>query len=1311
MISRRTPSRNLHPFFRRMLLATFLTPIASCAAVAQTPAFLPSISTVAGTHVAGNSCNGGPATNSAFSALISNATADPDGNIYITDTSNNIVCRVDAVTGIASIVAGTGVAGYSASQDGGPANAAMLNKPVSARYYRGSIYITDATNNRIRAVNLTTGIITTFAGGGSTALTTKPLSPITSVSIPAPQDIAFDNAGNMYYTTQGGKPTVGRIVLGASPMTVSLFAGSTSGGGYAGDGGPATSALMSGPIGLAVDAQNNLYIGDGGNKAIRRINVSTGIITTYMGGPSVTVCAAATDSVGDGCPAAQAAFVGLGHISFDGAGGLLAADPLNHRVRRIAPGNGATAGIVTAIAGAGVTPSTADGSYALNTAFGGVNDVELTPGGDLLVVERSIESVRIIRVASIFPATALSSTSNPATVLIQTQSASGTFSLPGSTDFTGSSTPICAAGVNISGNVCSYTVLFSPTLAGLRQSPLVFTDTNGSVRSGLAGVGVAPAASLLPGLMGTYAGTGTAGAAGDNAAAVSAQLNTPSGVAFDGQGNLFVADTANNEVREISRSGSITRVAGNVNAGSSGDGGAALVALLNAPRSVAVDSAGNLYIADTGNNKIRFVDNLTGLISTYAGTGTAGYTGDEGPAASASFSAPSGIFLTPQGVLYIADTGNNVIRTIATHTGLVATFAGSSTAGFSGDGSSALGAQLTAPSAVAVDPTGNVYISDSGNNRIRMVNTVGIISTIAGQQSGGYTGDGSAASTELDSPAGLAVDAAGMLYIADSLNQRVRIIVGGQIATIAGTGNAAAMGDGGSSTVAAVSKPLGIALDGVGNVLIADSGNNKIRKIDVSQNALAFPKTNPGDTTQAQAVSLYNSGNKQLALASVTIPPGYIEQASSTLTNCSAAPLSLSAGTNCVLQTEFQPAATGSYNGTITLADNAESAAATQSISVSAISAYVFTPTVTLPNSSVSGTAFSGTVSVTNPQATYTGTLHFTSTDPKAVLPSDYTFTTADKSSRNFSFTLRTAGSQCIRVTDAADSTVSAAGCTVVAPGAPSSIAIYSGNNQSANVSTIYSGRLAVEVTDAYGNPVPKAQVTFTAPPSTSIVYGTFPGSSGPQATDAEATDLSGFASSAALTSGPNIGSFQVTASVPGVSSTVTFNFSIVILGSFALSPVAPQVGPLPPGISNTETINVIPSGGFSAPITMTCTAPSTITCTLTPVVVPFANGQPVSQPQVSFQSQGPIGTTSGMNSSVAGVLTVFALGVALLSKRRSLRVVTLTVAAVFASVSISGCGSPAYAPTTPNGTYTVTVTGTAQTISATTSVTYTIQR
>ena len=1293
----------------------------------QAPVFLPGVTTIAGSGTPSYTGDGGRATSATLGALAFGITTDPAGNIYIADTSNNVIRRVDAVSGIITTFAGTGKLGYSG--DGGPASAAQLNGARGVTYFRGSIYIADSANGRIRAVNLSTGIIKTVAGGGSNKI--SPSSQLTlpgkdqngnaqgGVSVPGPQSLAFDTFGNMYYSTQSGQPAVGRVTLQQAFPETALYAGSGTNGPN-GDGGPANflggpglppAAQLNGPAGLAIDAQNNLYIYDGGNKAIRLVNFATGIITTYVGGPKAVVCSGASDSVGDGCPGAQATLQGSGHISFDGTGALLIADQTGNRVRRVLPGSNGVAGVISTIVGTGATPSSASGGYAADTATGGVIDVELTPGGDLILLEDSIESVRILRSTPYFSNTAVGSSSSPINVLVQTQAGSGSFTLPSSTEFIGGGAPTCSAGVNLSGTVCSYPVSFQPALAGLRSGPLVFTDANGSVRLGIGGIGLAPAASLLPGLTSTLAGTGVVGSSGDTGAATSAELNAPAAAAFDRQGNLFFVDTTNNEVREVTASGTITGIAGTGTAGSSGDGGPATAATLNAPQGIVVDLAGNLYIADTGNNKIRYIDQLTGIISTFAGTGTAGYSGDFGGALSATFNGPTGLFLTPAGALYVADTGNNVIRTMGVHSPLVSTFVGNGTAGFSGDGGSGPAAELTGPKGVAVDASGNLYIADTGNNRIRELSAQGVMSTLAGQQGGGYTGDGTAASTELNAPAGIAVDSAGTLYIADTLNNRIRVLAGGQIATVVGTGTAAATGDGDTSTLATIGGPLGVALDKLGNVVVVDTGNNKLREVTVGTDSLAFGKENPGSTTPAQLVALYDGGNQALSVASVTFPAGYAAQSVTSGTSCSSAPLSVAIGANCALQIAFSPTTLGNYSGNVTIADNAQSASgATQTIAVTGTGAYVFVPAVSLPANTTSGTAFTGTVTVTNPQATYTGILHFTSTDAKATLPADYTFVAANASQHTFSFTLRTSGPQCVTVTDTSDSTVTATGCTTVAAGAPATITITSGNNQSSNVDTAYPSLLVVFVQDAAGNPVPSAQVTFTAPAASAGVYGTFATPTGAQATNTETTDLSGFASSVSLVAGPSIGSFHVTASVAGASNPVTFNFSIVILGSFTLVPTASQVGPLLPSVSSSETINIVPTGGFVAPVTLTCTAPQGITCTMTPTVVTFVNGKPASQPQLSFQSQGDL-SDGGFGTNWVLALIVVLLSLPLLRRRRRFAGWMTLVLCALVLLTSSGCGNNENRPTTSNGSYTVTVNGTTQTVSASTSVTYTVQQ
>jgi sugar lactone lactonase YvrE len=329
----------------------------------------------------------------------------------------------------------------------------------------------------------------------------------------------------------------------------------------------------------------------------------------------------------------------------------------------------------------------------------------------------------------------------------------------------------------------------------------------------------------------TVAGTGTAGYSGDGGPAIAASLYTPYGVAVDNSGNIYIADTFNHRVRKVNASGIITTVAGNGTAGYSGDGGAATAAKLNEPFRVAVDSSGNIYIADTYNYRVRKV-NTSGIITTVAGNGTAGYSGDGGVATAANISYPVGITVDSSGNIYITDLDNYRVRKINT-SGIITTVAGNGTAGYSGDGGAATAAKLNRSFGVTIDNSGNIYIADTYNYRIRKVNTSGIITTVAGNGTAGYSGDGGAATAaKLNYPREIGLDSSGNIYIADQGNNRVRKVnTSGIITTVAGNGTAGYSGDGGAATSASLRTPTGVAIDSTGNVFIADYGNNRIRKL------------------------------------------------------------------------------------------------------------------------------------------------------------------------------------------------------------------------------------------------------------------------------------------------------------------------------------------------------------------------------------------------------------------------------------------------------------------------------------------------
>jgi sugar lactone lactonase YvrE len=357
----------------------------------------------------------------------------------------------------------------------------------------------------------------------------------------------------------------------------------------------------------------------------------------------------------------------------------------------------------------------------------------------------------------------------------------------------------------------------------------------------------AGAASVHAQNISTVAGSATAGFAGDNAAATSARLSNPTGVTVDSAGNLYIADLNNHRIRKVTvATGIITTVAGTGVAGFSGDGAAATAAQLSAPSRVAVDSAGNLYIADAINNRIRKVTAATGFISTIAGTGVNGFSGDGGAATSAQIGNARGVTVDSAGNIYVADNDNNRIRKIDALSGIITTVAGNGAATFSGDGGLATAAGIGSNAfEAAVDSAGNIFFVSQTTNRIRRVSAAtGIITTVAGTGAAGFSGDnGAATAAQVSGPIGVATDSAGNVYVADLNNSRIRkiTVATGIITTLAGTGVAGFSGDGAAAVSAQLSQPYGVGVDSVGNIYVAELGNSRIRKISAPAAALPPP--------------------------------------------------------------------------------------------------------------------------------------------------------------------------------------------------------------------------------------------------------------------------------------------------------------------------------------------------------------------------------------------------------------------------------------------------------------------------------------
>jgi sugar lactone lactonase YvrE len=543
--------------------------------------------------------------------------------------------------------------------------------------------------------------------------------------------------------------------------------------------------------------------------------------------------------------------------------------------------------------------------------------------------------------------------------------------------------------VNVAGTVCTVAVTFTPAYPGFRSIPLQLQTSAGQLSVGLSGLAVGSQVSFAPGIISTVAGNGnncggaTSGC-GESGVSTDAKLSQPVGLAIDSVGNIYFPDTGDNRVRMITAAtGMISTVAGDGtqcmnSTNSCGDNGPASGASFNTPFGIAVDGAGDVYISDRADNRVRMVAAGTGIITTVVGTGSACSTsncGDDGLAINATLNSPGQIALDSVGNLYIADIFDYRVRKVTALTGVITTVAGNgsacATAGC-GDGGSALEANLLA-TGVAVDSSGNLYISDYYDLLVRKVMfSTGIISTIAGKGQmcpGGTSpcGDGGAAvNASISYAEEVAVDSAGNLYVSDSGDNRIRRVSAstGIITTVVGNGSICnatdSCGDGGIASNANLLWPKGIALDSLGNLYVSDTNNHRIRKVDVSSSSMNFATTAVGATSadSPQSTTISNIGNSGLSFAIPGIgnnsnaPAGYTVAAGSTCPqlNVSSSAAVLISGADCTLSVNFTPVVSGADNATLTLADNAlNNVASVQQVTLTG-TGFQNAPAITWPN-------------------------------------------------------------------------------------------------------------------------------------------------------------------------------------------------------------------------------------------------------------------------------------------------------------------------------------------------------------------------
>jgi sugar lactone lactonase YvrE len=424
---------------------------------------------------------------------------------------------------------------------------------------------------------------------------------------------------------------------------------------------------------------------------------------------------------------------------------------------------------------------------------------------------------------------------------------------------------------------------------------------------------------LLPGTINTVAGETNYIYQGDGVPATAAPIFLPGGVVVDGAGNLYLADTLNQRVRRVDAvTGLISTVAGTGSVGDTGDGGPGTQALVSSPAGLALDGVGALYIADTGNHAIRRLDLTTGIITTVAGTlGQEGYTGDGSAATAAKLNSPEGVCFDLNGNMIVTDTGNSVVRKVDATTGNISTIAGTGTAGYNGDNRSAVTAFLNTPWSTAVGPDGSLYISDRQNYRIRKVNA-GLISTVAGTGAQSFSGDaGPATSATLNEPSATYLDPAGDLFIADTGNNRIRLVgaTTGTISTISGTGDEQYGGDGGPANMADMYGPNALFVDSSGDLYLTDTFHNRIREINALAVTLNYATIRVNQVSPPQAEGLVNAGNANLDVSQFAL----VNAALGPTTTCAVATPLVAAGT-CTLGVEFAPTMVGSpITGTVTV--------------------------------------------------------------------------------------------------------------------------------------------------------------------------------------------------------------------------------------------------------------------------------------------------------------------------------------------------------------------------------------------------------
>jgi sugar lactone lactonase YvrE len=1341
----------------------------------------------------------------------------PNGDLVDAGYNDDYIHVVSATSGLMSKIAGTGSAGYS------NAVPTLVNSPRGAGFdAAGNTYVADTGNNMVRVIS-TAGVMSNVTAVNTNA--TKSVTsnvPVNTALLSAPEDVQVAPNGNVYIADAGNNviraiymggqpffgisaPIVGNIYTIAGSGAIPLPATATGGPVYTypTDGTTPTAPGSSIAIGvrkIGIDKFGNLYIADSTWSVVWFVDSSTGAMRVLAGRYGVTLstaptflCAASQNSVGDGCPASQSGLYANSNMGTmpDTQGNLYisdaegAANAAGSRIRKVLSGL--------------TFPAVATGASVTQSIL-----IHFAPGDT--------------------PAA-----SSPYTVKTT------------ATDFT-LGTPACTLQADNTDD-CILPITFKPSQPGYDTAGLTITSTAGAATSYLiSGYGSTAAVAFDPG----------------NTGAIASTVSAPGSIVLDPAGNAYIADTANNRVLFYNAATATTSIfAGGASStcGTSsdafGDSCPATAAKLSAPRALAIDTTGSLYIADTGNNIIRKVS-ATGIISLYAGGASAvcaaasNPIGDNCAATSATFESPSGLTADNLGSIYVADTGNNLIRVISS-TGYVSTLAGgantvcSSAADTQGDGCSASQTIFSAPSGLAFDDTGKyLIVADTGNNIVRKIYlsttfsvtsniatgiAINPVTLVAGNGQAGSSVDSNSVATlsQLNAPSGVAVDPAGNVYIADTANHAVRMVTSnGVLSTIVGITGASGTGTlGGAATATQLSSPSSLAITPLGTLFIADSGNNRILFDLRYQVAFNFGRTQVGSPSPILPITQTNIGTVATPASSVfTQAPSNSQftliPAANSNSSIPACPTSsaLAPGGICNLNAQFSPTATSPSTTVVYTETFTPAVTFTPTISLTGTGA-VLTPTTSTIAQTIPATGnsqFGGSVTLTvsvsaascnttGPTCYPTGSVIFTvggiNSAPQTLTPSSTSTTTAVAS---LAYTGLSVGPHTISCSYSTDGFYSSSVCpaglsiTVAQSSTTSTIAFPAATNKQSQFPTS-SCFVINDKNSAYNGDTECTQTTLTTTvvsntsgvPTGTVNFlvngasvGTAPLGTTSGATNATAQlslfyiyDNNGIL---AFNSSLAPGTYTLTCTYSPTSSTGNFSGStcspvsfVVVAQTPAITltprgcvpssiympgtstaglalacPYAQFVGGVPnvavaQGSTTDATLFITPTNTVAGTLTFSCSGlPANSTCTFSPTsltlsatstfappvytdVTFWTDLQPGTVPGTTAQLNAPtLGHThSGVNLAaiIGWPLTLLGLGGLLLRRRklahlRGLTLMALAFVMAGTALTFTGCsGGPGayHAVLTPAGTYPITVTVKGANLSQSTVIDFTV--